>query len=211
MTDLYIFQIVVLLFSVVIHEVAHGYVAFRLGDPTAHMLGRLTLNPIRHIDIVGSIIVPLVLIVMKAGIVFGWAKPVPFNPNNLKNPLRDGALIAVFGPISNIMIALVFGLLFRLFGVFGGDLAFSGYLSILLAIVVQVNISLALFNLLPIPPLDGSKLLYAVMGDERMELINKLEAYGFFILILVLMSGVLSFIYPVIRFSVNGILGVELF
>lgn len=153
-----IFFFIALIFSIIIHEVSHGYMAEILGDPTARLQGRLTLNPIPHIDVMGSIIVPGLLFFLNTGFLFGWAKPVPYNPYNLKNQRWGEALVSGAGPGINILIALVFGLIIR-FGI--------GTLSVtfiqLAAVVVIINIMLAFFNLLPIPPLDGSKILKSIL------------------------------------------------
>jgi Zn-dependent protease len=191
---LVIFQLIVLLYSVVIHEVAHGAVAERLGDPTARFLGRITLNPIRHLDPVGSVLVPLLLVLLPGGVVFGWAKPVPYDPRNLRHPERDGALIALAGPLSNLCIALAFG-------VFARMLAVSGSSTLLLALVsaiILLNVSLAVFNLVPIPPLDGSKILSALLPRGSFAFHTALERYGIFILLLFIWFG-FSFLTPVIH------------
>jgi Zn-dependent protease len=153
-----VFEIIVVIFSIIIHEVSHGYVAELLGDPTARLQGRLTLNPLKHIDPMGSIVVPIVTSL--SGFTFGWAKPVPFNPYNLKNPRIGELLIAIAGPLSNFLIAFVFGLFIR-FGV-GTSLIFLQ----LCAYVVIINIGLAVFNLIPFPPLDGSKVLFAAFPQK---------------------------------------------
>ncbi len=151
----FIFSLAVLVMSVVIHEVSHGWMAYVLGDPTAKMAGRLTLNPIPHLDPVGSIIVPLVLSLLPGGIVFGWAKPVPYNPYNLK--VKNGpAYVAIAGPASNFTIAIIFGLFIRT----GLGVSILGVQALpILSTIVLINIMLGLFNLIPIPPLDGSTIL----------------------------------------------------
>jgi Zn-dependent protease len=153
-----IFGIVVLIFSIVLHEVAHGYMANWLGDPTARLQGRLTLNPVGHIDPLGSIIIPGLLLFTQSPFLIGWAKPVPYNPYNLRGKYGE-ALVAFAGPGTNILIAVIFGLLIRFGGVTLGADLISAF-----AIIVYVNILLALFNLIPIPPLDGSKVLSAIFG-----------------------------------------------
>ncbi len=152
---LIIFKFIVLIFSIMIHEIAHGFMAEKLGDDTAKLAGRLTLNPLRHIDLFGSILLPLVLFLTHSPIMIGWAKPVPFNPFALKKDYRYGPLkVALAGPLSNVLILLVVGILARLgFGFFSPELiGLLGYIAFL-------NISLAVFNLIPIPPLDGSRIL----------------------------------------------------
>lgn len=157
MNILFLFELAVLIFSVIIHEISHGYVAERLGDPTARLAGRLTLNPLKHIDLVGSILLPLVLALSGQPII-GWAKPVPYNPYNLKNPVKGGALIAVAGPLSNLLVAAVFGLLIRWLTPMA-MLQGSQILPVvqMFSLIVTLNLLLAIFNLLPIPPIDGSK------------------------------------------------------
>ncbi len=175
----FIFAIIVLIMSVVIHEVSHGYVANILGDPTARLSGRLTLNPLKHLDFFGSFIVPAFTYLL-GGFIFGWAKPVPYNPYNLKNQKWCPALVGVAGPFSNILVALFFGLLIRLnFGFFILPSAFIGIASL----VVFINLVLAIFNLVPIPPLDGSKVLFALIPYRYSHIQTKIEQYGFFILL----------------------------
>jgi len=154
-----IFIILILLFSVVIHEVSHGYAALALGDQTAKDEGRLSLNPIVHLDPIGSFLVPLVGF-LSGGIIIGWAKPVPFNPYNLRNQRWGEALVAVAGPLSNIMIAVVFSIIIKLAESAG--FATEPFL-FAASYLVYINIILALFNLIPIPPLDGSKILFSVL------------------------------------------------
>jgi len=150
-----IFSIIILIFSVVIHEVAHGYMALRFGDSTAKNMGRLTLNPIKHIDIFGSIIVPMLLILLPGNLILGWAKPVPYNPYNLKNRKWGEFWVAFAGPLSNIIIGTIFILIIRLAPILG----LSSIFITLAFTIVLINFVLAFFNLIPIPPLDGSKIL----------------------------------------------------
>ena len=175
-----VFIVVILLFSVVIHEVSHGYMAEHLGDNTARLAGRLTLNPIRHLDPVGSFLVPAVLALL-GGVIFGWARPVPYNPRNLKNLRKDEALVAAAGPASNIILAVAFAILYR-----------TGIAMPLFLPIIQINIALAVFNLLPIPPLDGSKIFFAVLPPRGsfLALRNALERQGFLMLILVVFLGI---------------------
>ena len=188
---LLIFQILVLLFSVVIHEVSHGLAALRCGDDTAERLGRLSLNPLKHLDPIGSVVLPLLLIFMKSGFVFGWAKPVPYNPLKLKNPRRDTALLAFAGPLANFSVALIFGLIIRTI------MITSSFVSLLpfLVIIVQVNLILGVFNLMPIPPLDGSKILFYFFPSSKLEMF--LSQYGliiFFFFILFAGDVILSLV-----------------
>lgn len=172
----FIFIVAVLIMSVVIHEVAHGYMALYLGDPTAKHQGRLTLNPISHLDPVGSFFVPL-LGYLLGGFVIGWAKPVPFNPYNLRNARTGEALVAIAGPVSNIILALVFGLFIRYAS--PADLLGNGALG-LLGFIVMINLTLALFNLVPIPPLDGSKILFSFLPLRMQWLRHTMERFGIF-------------------------------
>jgi Zn-dependent protease len=171
-----IFFLIVLLFSIVIHEVAHGSVANWLGDSTAKYAGRLTLNPIKHLDPFGSVLLPFLLILFKSPILFGWAKPVPINPYNFKNPRWDEAKVSLAGPGANILIALFFGFLIRF-------LPLSISLLNLFSIIVILNLVLAVFNLIPIPPLDGSHILSAILPEKYWKLKVLLQQYGLFILI----------------------------
>lgn len=151
-----LFSLIVLIFSAIIHEVAHGYMALYLGDPTAKMSGRLTLNPVSHLDPFGSILLPLLLVFANTPFVFGYARPVPYNPYNLRGGKWGPALVAFAGPLSNLLIAFLFGLLFR-FGVFTGVAAGAVFT------IILINIVLGVFNLIPIAPLDGSKILFALL------------------------------------------------
>lgn len=183
-----VFSIIVLLFSVVIHEVSHGYVADRLGDPTARLAGRLTLNPARHLDLFGSIILPLILVILQTGIIFGWAKPVPYNPYNLKNPDRDSALIAIAGPISNFTIAIIFSIFLKVSIALASTIPLFTFAAALSVQVILINIVLAVFNLVPIPPLDGSKILFAFLRPGS-QVRMFLEQYGMFLVIAFIFFG----------------------
>lgn len=183
-----IFYVLVLIMSVVIHEFSHGYMAYRLGDDTARLRGRLTLNPIKHLDLFGSIILPLSLILMKTGIVIGWAKPVPYNPNNLRNGRKGDFLVAISGVLANLIVAIIFGLVIR----FGPQLGLPLYLSNsfdinpiynIASIIVLTNLVLTLFNLVPVPPLDGSKILFSLLPLKFRGVENFFERWGIFLLI----------------------------
>ena len=186
-----IFQIAILIFSVVVHEVSHGAVANVLGDPTARMQGRLTLNPIQHIDPIGSVLVPLLLFFTNAGVMFGWAKPVPVNTYNLRGKYGE-AIVAAAGPLSNIGVAVIFGLLIRV----AGGLMTTSFLHIATTAVI-INIVLAIFNLVPIPPLDGSKILFGFLPYHMQQIRESLERYGFFI-VLIFIVFLWQFLTPVI-------------
>jgi len=192
-----VFQLIVFIFSVMIHEIAHGAIALKLGDPTAKNAGRLTLNPIRHIDFFGSILLPLLLIAVKSPFLIGWAKPVPFNPMNLKDPKRGAGIIAAAGPLSNLLVAAVFGIFLRGLLLAGDAPTFSA-LAILFNIVVFVNVILAVFNLLPLPPLDGSSILFAFLPRQLYPLQIFLSRYGLYLLMFLIFFGVFDFLQPVI-------------
>ena len=176
-----LFHFLVLIFSIIIHEVSHGAMAKELGDDTAEKMGRLTLNPLAHLDFFGSILLPLFLFISTSGqFVFGWAKPVPYNPFKLKNPRRDSAILAFAGPLANLSLALIFGILIRL-KIF--PLAVLPYF----LTIVSTNLVLAIFNLTPIPPLDGSKILFYLFPSPKLEIF--MLQYGFFLLIFFLFFG----------------------
>ena len=225
------FSLIILLFSAIIHEVSHGQMAYFLGDPTAKYAGRLTLNPIKHLDPVGSVFLPLMLILFRSPILFGYAKPVPFNPYNLRNQKWGPAQIAIAGPVSNFLIAIIFGVLSRLlplsheikagilFSFFGGEKTadllsfFQGSifapLFFLFSVIVFLNVLLAIFNLVPIPPLDGSKVLYSFLPPPWEKLKFYLEIYGPFLIILFLVLitsqiiPLFSFIFTVFRIIIG--------
>ncbi|HZS43299.1 MAG TPA: site-2 protease family protein [Candidatus Paceibacterota bacterium] len=187
-----IFSIVILLFSVIIHEISHGYAAERLGDPTARYAGRLTLNPIPHLDLIGSILLPLLLIFSGSPFMIGWAKPVPYNPFNLRNQRWGEAIVAIAGPLVNIFIFLLFGLIIR----FYADVLSLRALT-LMSTVVLINIVLAIFNLVPIPPLDGSKILFSILPYRARAIRFNLERYGF-VLVLVFVIFFWQYLTPLI-------------
>ncbi len=173
----FFFAIVVLIMSVVLHEISHGYAAYFLGDPTAKYQGRLTLNPLKHIDLFGSIIFPA-LCYLFGGPIFGWAKPVPYNPYNLRNRRWGEMIVAVAGPSANVFLALIFSAYIRFLP------NASSTAGMLAAYIVLVNLYLAIFNLIPIPPLDGSKVLTSLFPLKFREVMHKIEPYSFIILII---------------------------
>ena len=217
-----IFSIAILILSVVAHEVSHGFVAYLLGDPTAKRAGRLSMNPLKHLDLTGSFIVPLMLKLLNSSFVFGWAKPVPYNPYNLKNQKRGPVLVAISGPLSNFLIAGAFGLVslflpldqsakteIGMAAVNGAAIFGAGYAPALFyfsSMVVGINVFLGIFNLIPIPPLDGSKVLFYFLPYKWNNLEIFLEKYGFFILLFFLFSFS-SILLPVVFFLFRLFLG----
>lgn len=193
-------QLAILFFSIIVHEVSHGYVALRSGDPTAKFSGRLTLNPLRHIDPFGTIILPILLIILRSPFLIGWARPVPINPYNLRNPRKDMAKIGAAGPLSNLGLAIVFAIIYRTVG--------SVFLSDLLYIGVYINILLFIFNLIPIPPLDGSRILGAFLSYETYIKYMRIERFGF-IIIFALVFLVFDYtIFPLVHLLVGLLTGV---
>lgn len=190
-------SLAILIFSAIIHEVAHGFIADRFGDPTARLSGRLTLNPRSHIDPFMTIFLPLLLLFSGSPVIFGAAKPVPVDPFNLKEGRKDVALVALSGPLTNILIAIFAGILLRLIyflqtsNILPG-LIFS-FIVYLLSIIVKYNLLLAIFNLLPIPPLDGSKVFSLLLPDAEARAYLALESVGIFILFLLLLFPIGSF------------------
>jgi len=190
--QLALFQIVVLIFSAVIHEVSHGAMANHLGDPTAKNLGRLTLNPIKHLEVFGSFLFPLLTYFGSGGsFLFGWAKPVPYNPLFLRDPKRGAAYIAAAGPLANFSIALALGIVVRV-------ASLPDAFAMPLEVIIYVNILLGVFNLVPIPPLDGSKLLFAFLGKRQEGIERFLEQNDMILLLFFVFFG-FQFITPIIR------------
>ena len=180
------------LFAITVHEVAHGWVAYQLGDPTAKMLGRLTLNPIKHIDPVGTLLVPGVLLLL-GGVVFGWAKPVPITMENLHQPRRDMAIVAAAGPIANLVMAMLWALLMKLGIVFADDVgAMAQPLIFMGGAGITINIVLAVLNLLPLPPLDGGRVASGLLPGRVAVKFDRLEPYGFMIILTLLLTGILG-------------------
>ena len=196
---IFIFSLLVLLFSAILHEISHGISAKLQGDNTAEAAGRLTLNPLPHLDLLGSIILPLALALPALFgapvFIIGWAKPVPFNPHNLKSQKWGPALVAVAGPLTNFFIAVFFGAILRLLYLIPNT---PPTLHIFLMIIIWINLLLAVFNLIPIPPLDGSKLLFSILPPSWMGVEVWLERYGFFLLLLFIFFG-FELIFPVIK------------
>lgn len=203
----FVFQIIILIFSVVIHEVSHGYAALALGDKTAQYAGRLTLNPLKHLEPFGSIILPTLSYIL-GGFIFGWAKPVPYNPYELRNQKWGPAVVGAAGPGANIALALIFGLLIRFLpgladGVSG---AFILNFMTIASTIALLNLVLAFFNLVPIPPLDGSKILFSVLPYQWRGLEFFLEQYGLFLLLLFIFFFA-QWLLPVVLFFFRLITG----
>lgn len=180
-----VFTVIVLIISVILHEVAHGWAANALGDPTAKLQGRLTLNPVKHVDPVGSILIPAALVLTNSSFLFGWAKPVPYNPYNLKNQRWGEAIVGIAGVATNLLLAIIFALLARVAFAQGMDV-FAG----LASLVVLVNLSLGIFNLLPIPPLDGFTVLRGILPYRASlalrDIEYKIQAGGILSLVVIL-------------------------
>ncbi|MER1941298.1 site-2 protease family protein [Castellaniella sp. FW104-16D08] len=202
------------LFAITLHEAAHGYVARHFGDPTAHQAGRITLNPLKHIDLIGTIVVPLVLLfvsrLMGGGLLFGWAKPVPVNWSRLRRPKRDMLWVALAGPASNLLQA-IFWVLFWQFMLWAGLTQGQGdFWTLMTHAGVQINLVLMALNLLPLPPLDGGRIVFSLLPARLAWQYGRIEPYGLVILIVLMMLGWLwPLMMPLLRFGewvVNGFL-----
>lgn len=191
-----------ILIAIILHEVAHGFIAHKLGDPTAKLMGRLTLNPLAHVDPFGTILMPLLLFAVTNGqFVFGYAKPVPINPMNFKNPRKDMAIAAISGPVTNLFLSVasavllkhvLYPLSFLLPG--GAASAVIQPLALMLKASVIVNVILAVFNMLPVPPLDGGRVLMGILPKNQAAILGKIEPFGFLIVILLVVTGISSYI-----------------
>ncbi len=203
-----IFNIIILIFSVVVHEVSHGYAALWYGDQTAKIGGRLTLNPLKHIDPIGSIVVPFLLVISHAPFPFGWARPVPYNENNLSDRRIGTLVVASAGVLANFAIACVFGLFLRVGIAYG--FANDGFLYAA-SIIVLVNIGLGVFNLIPVPPLDGSKILFNLLPYQLRPVQNFLERNAL-VVVLILMVALwkFDFISPLMQWLFTFITGVRI-
>jgi Zn-dependent protease len=188
-----------IIFAITVHEAAHGYAARYFGDMTAHYLGRISLNPLKHIDPVGTIILPA-LTVMLGGILFGWAKPVPVNFSNLRNPKKNMMWVALAGPLSNLLMAIFWTFIYARLQLFPDSSIF--FLEVMARAGIQINLILMVLNMLPIPPLDGGRVAVSLLPYPWSSYIENLERYGLFIIIFLLFSGALSSIlFPIINIS----------
>ncbi|MCM8854773.1 MAG: site-2 protease family protein [Candidatus Thiodiazotropha sp.] len=193
-----------MIFAITVHEAAHGWMAKRLGDSTAEMLGRVTLNPIKHIDLVGTILVPIGVYLM-TGFMFGWAKPVPVNWNNLNHPKRDMGLVALAGPAANLMMALIWAILIYVGAIIMENFDWLGLPLLLMGVAgVLINTVLMALNLMPIPPLDGGRVVYSLLPPKQAQAYSRLEAYGLFIVVILLATGLLGVIlWPVVGLTIK--------
>ncbi len=209
-----VLSIPALMMAVILHEVAHGWVAYKMGDPTAKAAGRLTLNPVPHIDPIGTLLLPAMFILLNSPVIFGWAKPVPINPINFRDIRKGTFFTSIAGVVMNLSLAVVFGSLFRILNGLGDvvspfiEQAILYPLMVFCAKSVLINLILALFNIIPIPPLDGSKALMSFLSFKYWEIFYKYEIYGFFVITILLFTGILGrIIYPPLVFLYRLILG----
>ncbi|OGL40142.1 MAG: hypothetical protein A2042_02830 [Candidatus Schekmanbacteria bacterium GWA2_38_11] len=210
-----IISYIVLLLAISIHECSHAWSANKLGDPTAKNLGRITLNPIAHIDLIGTVLIPLFIIITGSGILFGWAKPVPVNPYNLRNPRKDNLWVSFAGPLSNLSLAIISALIYHLIFFWSGGSFFSAEwvffikpLILFILFSTQLNVILAIFNLIPVFPLDGSGVLMGLLPYESARIFEKTRPYGFLILILLLYTGILGSIISPLYSLIIKLLGI---
>ncbi len=193
----YVAQILAFTIAITVHEASHGWLADKLGDKTARAMGRVTMNPLAHIDPIGTVVLPLLLILTRSPFIFGWAKPVPVNPYNLRNPRKDMVWVGLAGPAANITTAVVFALILRSGMIVAGSIS-----QIFVVQVILINLVLAVFNLIPIPPLDGYQILSGLLPREAAISYSRIQPYGMWILIALLFFGVIGTIIG----SVVGIL-----
>lgn len=191
----------ILAFSVIAHEVAHGYVAYRLGDPTAQMANRLNFNPLNHIDPFGSIILPLILSLGSSPVFLAWAKPVPVNPAYFRHPRRDDFLVSIAGVTVNMILAVVAAIAFRVIAPGQGE-----SLSVFIRLFCIINVGLAVFNMVPVPPLDGSHVLASILPPKAAQAYGQISEFGFIIIIALMVSGVLGLITGPISYGIVAVL-----
>ncbi len=200
-----IFYVAILIMSVVIHEISHGFMAEYFGDKTARNAGRLTLNPINHLDLFGSILLPAFLVLSHAGFMFGWAKPVPYNPDNLSDRKWGTIAVASAGVLANFFIAIIFGLILR----FGILYTVSPAFYFIVSAIVIVNLALAIFNLVPIPPLDGSRIFFSLFPESMQRGIETISQYSIIILIIFIVYFS-DYLYPILSFLFHLITGLAI-
>ncbi len=204
-----------ILIAIILHEVSHGFVANKLGDPTAKMMGRLTLNPVAHIDLFGTIIMPLLLLVSTSGqFVFGYAKPVPINPYNFRDPKRDMAISAAAGPLMNLFVALVSVMILKYLIIPVAEGASEEVMvkiikpmGMMLNASIQINVVLAAFNLIPIPPLDGGRVLMGFLPDRQAHALGKVEPFGMIIILVLVATGMASVVITPLIKLLLGLVG----
>jgi Zn-dependent protease len=213
--NLVVVQVMALLTAITVHEMMHGWAAHRLGDPTARLHGRLTINPLAHIDLFGTIILPLILIATKSPVLIGWAKPVPVNATYFRNPRRGMAVVSVAGPLSNLALAIVAAFLLKVLLLAPGsahvilDPGTAGVMAPLVWFAffsVQINVLLAVFNMVPIPPLDGGHFLEGVLPVEMARGLSRIEPYGMVIIFALLWLGFLDRFLVPIQSVITGLL-----
>ena len=204
-----IFYIAILIMSVVLHEISHGFVAEYFGDPTARYAGRLTLNPFKHLDPFGSVILPAFLVLSGSSILFGWARPVPYNRDNLSDKKWGEVAVASAGVIANFSIAFIFGIIMRFMPAFNLSSNISESLYFMVSMIVITNLALGVFNLIPIPPLDGSKILFSLLPASFYSVIAFIEQYAL-ILLLVFIVFFSNLLFPIISFLFHLLTGLAL-
>ena len=201
-----------ILLAIVLHEVAHGWVAYKLGDDTAYWLGRLTLNPIKHIDPIGTILIPVALLVIGSPFLFAYAKPVPINFRKLRNPARDMLWVALAGPITNLLLALIsVVVLYIAVHLLSSFTWLADPLALMCKASILINMVLCIFNLIPLPPLDGGRVAVALLPGPLSYQLSRIEPFGFMIIVLLLATGFLqTFIGPLVMGSTNGLMNLVL-